>query len=213
MEKAKIEEIIDRFQTTFDKYHKLFFLEYYPLFSTKQYDFGSREMNDLGMKCQAYLSMLGPTAKARMNFIGFRQLFAFDNEVDWYSWKIWINENKISHTQYLSISMRIDTELKRMRLFLSENMWDAYCSLNEDEFSVSYLTYEDFQEKTLIEDENELRDEHNLSTKSSNIQLIVNNHPEKIEEQFFSNIEHLEKRTSILANIATFVARVSGIKL
>lgn len=147
MKQEKLLELVEKFQKSFDKYH-LLFLENYPLFSRKEFDFGSRELNDLSVKCQAYITMLGKTAKARMNYIGFHQLFAFDNEVDWYSWRIWIKENEVNHTQYLSISVRIDTELKRMRTYLEEDMWEAYCSLSEDEYSVSYLRYEDFRPVT-----------------------------------------------------------------
>lgn len=210
MQREKVLELIEKFQESFNQYHKLF-LENYPLFSTKEYDFGSRDLNDLGIKCQAYMTMLGETPKARMNYLGFRQLFAFDNEVDWYSWKIWINENKVDHTQYLSISMRIDTELKRMRGFLEEDMWEAYCSLEEDEYSVSYLRYENFRSPDV--EQNDDYDDPNNSENATNIQVVVNNHPEKVEEQMFSNIEHIEKKTSILANIATFVARISGVKI
>ncbi|EZH82276.1 hypothetical protein AU05_08250 [Ectopseudomonas composti] len=210
MQQKRALELIEKFQESFNQYHKLF-LENYPLFSTKDYDFGSRELNTLGIKCQAYMTMLGKTAKARMNYIGFRQLFAFDNEVDWYSWKTWINKNRVDHTQYLSISMRIDTELKRMREFLKEDMWEVYCSLEENEFSVSYLRYEDFQPVDFKQNEN--LDNPGNPGSSTNIQVILNNHPEKVEKQMFSNIERIEKNTSILANIATFIARISGVKI
>lgn len=210
MQRERVLELIEKFQESFNQYHKLF-LDNYPLFSTKEYDFGSRELNDLGIKCQVYMTMLGGTAKKRMNYIGFRQLFAFDNEVDWYGWKIWINENRVDYTQYLSISMRIDTELKRMREFLKEDMWEAYCSLEENEYSVSYLRYEDFQPAGFEQNDN--RDDSDNSGSSTNIQVVVNNHPEKVEKQMFSNIEHIEKKTSILANIATFIARISGVKI
>ena len=139
--------------------------------------------------------MLGPTAKARMNFIGFQQLFAFNNEVDWYNWKIWINQNQIDYTQYLSISVRIELELNRMRVFLQEDAWESYCSLREGENSVSYLHYKDFQPEEAEAQENSID-----GTGSFEDQPKIN-HPEK---EFYSNIEHVEKQTSILANIATF---------
>jgi len=211
MQREKASELIEKFQECFGQYHKLF-LENYPLFSREEFDFGSRELNGLGIKCQSYITMLGPTAKARMNYIGFCQFFAFDNEVDWYSWKIWIKENKVDHTQYLSISMRIDTELKRMCVYLEEDMWETYCSLAEDEYSISYLQYEDFRPDE-IEQCNDNDSNSDDSGKSTNIQVVVNNHPEKTEEEMFSNIEHMEKKTSILANIATFIARISGMKI
>jgi len=207
MQRERALELIEKFQESFNQYHKLF-LDNYPLFSNKEYDFGSRELNDYGIRCQAYMTMLGETAKARMNYLGFCQFFSFDNEVDWYNWKIWINENKVDYTQYLSISMRIDTELKRMREFLEEDMWEAYCSLAEDEYSVSYLRYEDFRPPSVEQDNYE----HSGSNDSGGA-TNVNHQPEKIEEKMFSNIEHIEKKTSIMANIATFVARISGIKI
>lgn len=210
MNREIVEEIVEKFQTSFNQYHELF-LDNYPLFSTEEYDFGSRELNALGIKCQAYISMLGETAKSRMNYIGFKQFFAFDNVVDWYSWKVWIKKNKIDHTQYLSISMRIETELKRMRVFLQEDMWNAYCNLDEGEYSVSYLHYEDFKPDS---PESESGNEQKIgSVVQPNIHVVVNNHPEKIEEKLFSNIEYMEKKTSILANIATFIARISGLKI
>ena len=210
MDRNKIEEIIEKLQTSFNKYHKLF-LDNYPLFSRKEYDFGSRDMNDLGIECQSYLSMLGSTAKARMNHIGFNQLFAFDNEVDWFSWQRWINKNKIDHTQYLSVSLRIETELKRMRFFLKEDMWEAYCNLEKDEYSVSYLNYEDFQSEVVEVPECGVQTVDSMN--HSNIHVVVNNHLEKLEKEVFSNIESFEKKTSIMANIATFIARISGIKI
>ena len=211
MRRERTLELIEQFQDSFNQYHKLF-LDNYPLFSRKEYDFGSRELNDLGIKCQAYITMLGETAKARMNYVGFRQLFAFDNEVDWYNWKVWVQENKVDHTQYLSISIRIDTELNRMREFLEEDMWESYCSLTEDEYSVSYLRYEDFRPKD-NETNNDKNGDFDDPSQAANIQVVINNHPEKIEKQMLSKIEYVEKKTSILANIATFAARISGIKI
>lgn len=206
MNREIINNIVDKFQSSLDQYHELF-LHNYPLFSKKEFDFGSRELNDLGIQCQAYLSMLGATAKARMNFIGFQKFVAFDNEVDWYNWKIWIKENEISHTVYLSISMRIDTELKRMRVFLMEDAWESYCSLREDEHSVSYLRYEVFRpEEAMLRDNSD--DSSSISGCSPNIHVVVNNHHEKVEEKFHSNFEHVEKTTGTIANISTFLRQI-----
>lgn len=210
MNTERILELIEKFEESFNKYHKLF-LETYPTFSTQKFDFGSPELNELGIKCQAYLTMLGEKPKARMNYIGFRQFFAFDNPVDWYSWKIWVKDNYVDHTQYLSISMRIDTELKRMKEFLSEDMWESYCSLSEDEYSISYLQYSDFRTETPNETDNDSGDNEDIQ--QTNIQVVVNNHPEQVEGQMFSHIESIDKKTSILANIATFIARISGVKI
>lgn len=210
MDRDKLEEIIDKFQSSFDRYHKLF-LENYPLFSHKEFDFGSRELNDLGIECQAYISMLGSTAKERMKYVGFNQLFAFDNVVDWYNWKLWVNENEVDHTQYLSISMRIETELRRMRFFLKEDMWDAYCNLQANEYSVSYLQYEDFQPKAKEPPEHGVQTADDINHPS--IQVVINNHPEKTEEKVFSNIKRIEEQTSIMANIATFIDRISNLKI
>ena len=207
MKQEKIHNIVDKFQSSFEQYNKLF-LDNYPLFSKKEYDFGSRELNELGIQCQAYLSMLGATAKARMNFIGFQKLVAFNNEVDWYNWKIWITENKINHTLYLSISMRIDTEIKRMRVFLLEDDWEAYCSHSEEEYSVSYLRYKDFQPEESVSEDNSNDGSGGLE-RPQNIQIVVNNHHEQVEEKFFSDYIPAEKVTAILANITTFLKRIS----
>jgi hypothetical protein len=90
-------------------------------------------------------------------------------------------------------------------------MWEAYCNLEKDEYSVSYLNYEDFQPEVVEVPECEVQTVDSMN--HPNIHVVVNNHPEKLEEEAFSNIESFEKKTSIMANIATFIARISGIKI
>ncbi len=83
-------------------------------------------------------------------------------------------------------------------------MGGVYCNLKEDEYSISYSSYDDFQVK-------------NIKSNESGVQGVTNSishtneHLEKVEKDGFSNIDHMEKKTSIMANIATFLARISGL--
>ena len=97
-----------------------------------------------------------------------------------------------------------------MRFFLKENMWEAYCNLKENEYSVSYLSYDDFQSKSFESNKSGMQKVTD-GVNRPNIQVVVNNHPEKVEKDIFSNIDQIEKKTSTMANIATFLARIHGL--
>ena len=108
--------ILETFQIAHDKYFDLL-LKNYPTIPTKDpfAEFGPPELCDFAIEVQSCAISLGPKALERLYHLGFDILYPFDNIVDLYNWRAKVKKERIDHTIYSSIAIRIDAELKRMK--------------------------------------------------------------------------------------------------
>jgi len=196
-----------------NEYFKVF-NKCYPTFydESKGAVFGPSELYKMAIEAEYLLACLGRTAINRMNYLGFDMLFPFNNPVDWFTWKTFIKENSIEHTVYFSISIRLATEIKRMELHLENDAWNEYCELSEHEFSVSKSRYSElFFDEGHEDKENSERSNHAQNVQNIHIGEISYN--KKTEEKAVSNLDKLEKGTSIwsnIANAASTIAKATG---
>lgn len=169
------------------------------------FNFGSEKLNNMAIECQSLLVMLGPTAQKRLIKIGFEKLVPFDNDVEWYRWSQLIKDERVNPTIYVSIHFRINAEIQRMEHFLEQEMWGAYCQNLNDEYLVSFEKYDIWKPVEPLCDSNVVGQATNV--------VINNSYPQSSEKELYSNLGKIEKKTAIWANIATFLARVAGIKI
>jgi len=193
------------------------FNQFYPTFydENKGGVFGPSELYEMAIEAEVLLTSLGKTAVKRLQYLGFDLLFPFNNPVDWYNWKIFIEEKKINHTIYFSVSTRVATEFKRMELHLENDTWESYCELSESEFSVPKERYSGlFADKV-----NDVHIENNSDPVTQNVHHInigEFSYNEKIEQQAVSNLNALHKQTGIWSNVASVastVMKATGIKI
>lgn len=203
---TKYIKVVEDLKNTIDAYLKLF-LEHYPLLVQEDTPFCPYELHKLAIKAQCQLSMLGQKAKNRLSYIGFNELFPFDNPVDWYNWKKMIKEKNIDHTIYASISIRVDSEIERIILFLSYNNWDTYNNLSDNEYLVSKKRYE----KLFSQKDNDTKkntEEKQITTREhiriDNINVSLNTEKEAVD-----NLDKLHKKTSTISNIVDIVANTT----
>jgi len=135
-------EVIELLQQAHDEYFGLL-IKNYP---TQRDDdisgsFGPPEMCALAIEVHSCAIALGASALNRLNHIGLSDLYPFDNPVDFYGWREVVRKNKISHTIYASIAIRIDSELKRMRKVIEVGGSVSYEALPSDVFLVSKERY------------------------------------------------------------------------
>lgn len=141
-----IEQTLDKLKMLDDEYFKDL-MEYYPKIFMKEDTPVPNNICEKAINVQTLLTMLGETAFARMKYIGFDVLYPFDNPIDSFSWKENVKEKKVPHTLYFSISIRMESELKRMHQYIANDAWDAYCALSESEFLVSKVDISSTSEK------------------------------------------------------------------
>lgn len=103
------------------------------------------ELCDLSLKVQTLLTMLGDKATARMMYLGFDLVYAFDNPVNWHSWASKIIDNNVDQSNYMTISTEIESEFKRMEYYLENSAWNVYNDLPTELFI-------DYKSKTKYKD-------------------------------------------------------------
>lgn len=162
----------------------------------------SNSLFDLVIRAQVLVSILGETARKRLNHIGFDMLYPVDNSVDWYLWAVDVQENETSHTIYCSIAMRIDSELSRMAHFIEKTKWDEYQKLPSDEFLVSKSMY--LSEPQGIENSEKETSQVTHGTQEINFN-IENMH----EKEAIATIEKVHKSSSISSNILNSISKAS----
>ena len=201
-------KIVADLKAAIDDYFKLF-LENYPLLVQENNTFGCAELYKVAIKAQCLACMLGEKAKKRLNYIGFSELFSFDNPVDWSNWKSGIVEKQIDHTIYASIAIRIDAELERIMFFLENGNWDAYNNFSCTEFLVSKTKYEVFfatelKNSPLAQD----KLEKNISTPEEHISIQNINVSLETEKEAINNLDKMHKKSSTISNIVNVVSKI-----
>lgn len=195
--------ILTAFQEAHDKYFRLL-LKHYPLFSKDGplEEFGPPELYDLAIEVHSCAIALGPKACERLCYLGLDLLYPFDNPVDHYNWRAQVKKERINHTTYASIAIRIDAELKRMRHIFSLDAEVAYAAMPTEKFLVSKERY-----KLIIAPE-ERKQENNITApnaSASTMHIETVNVQYAADSQAVSKLEKLEKETAIGSNFSNII--------
>jgi len=195
-------EILDVFQAAHDDYFRVM-LKHYPSFSTGKIfeEFGPSELCDLAIQVHACAIALGASVRNRLLYLGLDLLYPFDNPVDMYNWRVRVKAEKIDHSTYASIAIRIDAELKRLRQVLAFGMDGTYDTLPEDTFLVSKQRYSLSEAK-----ETPREADKPLQQVSQNTHIETVNVHYPADAQAVSKLEKLEKETTIGSNFSNIVS-------
>ncbi|MFW9266218.1 hypothetical protein ACLK1G_03365 [Pseudomonas sp. NR3] len=191
--------ILDAFEAAHDKYFHLM-LEHYPTFRTAEPNggFGPPELITLAIEAHSCAIALGPKALKRLCYLGLDVLYPFDNIVDLYNWRVKVKKEKIEHTTYASIAIRIDSEIDRMRRVFSLGAYDSYEALPTEEFLVSKLRYSASPQNVSAVEAPQEMPAPTMRVDTINVQYAA-------DSQAVSNLEKLEKETSIGSNLSTII--------
>jgi hypothetical protein len=193
MDKLDISNLL---QAAHDKYFRLLMKNYPTLQNDDTFaDFGPPELCDLASEVQSCAIALGSTALARLNHVGLAVLYPFDNPVDLYNWRHHVKSNRIDHTTYASIAIRIDAELKRFRRTLQLGDQAAYDALSEDLFLVSKERYSPAQPPAA----------HAQPRQSPSFHIETLNITHAADSAAVSNLEAFEKKTTVWSNISNVI--------
>ncbi len=205
-------EILDELTDCLKEYFECF-IKYYPdsLSQKDETIFGPNELYQLSIKAHCLRAMLGAECVKRLNHIGFDEYIPFDNPVDWYNWKIEINEKKIPRETYLSIGIRIDSELERLRFFIEREQFGSYENLSYGRYFVSKERYFESSAK----DNKQIHEEVNPQSKDGKIESCGNvantNNNATSEKEAISNLDKLHKKSSIITSWLNILAKLSGL--
>lgn len=193
-------QILETLQSTQDKYVSLL-MKSYPTFPSDSLyaDFGPPELCDLATQAHACAVALGTTATKRLFYIGFDVLYPFDNPVDLYSWRSNTKNNRVDHAMYLSIALRIDSEIKRMRQIIQFGGEAAYDELPTDLLLVSKDRYE-FASPT-NEQAGQARSLNTQAARETEALKKINAE----ESNAIKRLESLEQKTTIWANVSNIL--------
>jgi hypothetical protein len=138
-------EILDTLESAHGEYFRLL-LKTYPARpgapSAPAAEFGPPELCDLAIGAQSAAIALGPVAIRRLIHLGFDLLYPFDNPVDLFNWRVHVREQRIDHSLFAAIAIRIESEIKRMRLVLKMNGEREYDALDTGTLLVSAERYD-----------------------------------------------------------------------
>ena len=211
---TSLQDILNEIKVLDKEYFDIFMKEY-PLLISKEKEqiFGSAELIEKAIEIQVLVTLLGETALKRMNYLGFNYIYPFDNPVDWYNWKENIINNKVSHTIYLSMSLRMVSEIKRMESYLERDNWDAYNQLSESEFLTSKNRYKQHFEQSIasVKSPSDTNETNNLKEQKININNFHYN--QKVEDKAVGNLDRIQKHSSIWSNIINVASKIIGIKI
>lgn len=196
--------ILDNFQAAHDKYFNLL-LKHYPTIPTDEpfTEFGPPELCDLAIEVQSNAICLGPKALERLCHLGLDVLYPFDNVVDLYNWRAMVKKERVDHTIYASIAIRIDSELKRMRRIFSLAADTAYEAVSTETFLVSKARYASDSSP----EENKESGSYPRSEAPAGTHIDVLN-VYAADSQAISQLENLEKGSSIASNISNVVSTI-----
>jgi len=162
-------------------------------------DFGTPELCELAIEAQACAISLGPKALQRLNFIGFDELYSFDNPVDMYNWRMKVRNDKIEHATYASIAIRIDAEIKRLDCISQLGGEEAYDELEVGFLLVSKARYQSLKGSS---ERSSLSVPTNTSS-TINIHTLNMNHP--ADSQAVDRLEEFERKTTIWSNVSNII--------
>ena len=196
MDKA---QIISGLQAAHNEYFSLL-MKHYPGFAHSHLlaDVGPPELCALAVEVQSSAIALGPRALARLNYIGLSVLYPFDNPVDLYNWRNYVQTNRIDHTTYASIAIRIDQELKRLSRVLELGGVASYEALSDDTFVVSKDRYAEFESKKSTQDKTGAAERPSVHIGAVNI-------GNPVDAPAVAQLEELEKKTAVWSNVSNVV--------
>jgi len=136
-------EILDTFESAHGEYFRLLVKTYPSPVDTAPAApaFGPPELCELAIQAQAAAIALGPAAIGRLLHLGFDLLYPFDNPVDQHIWRAHVRDHAIDRTLYAAIAIRVESEIKRMRLVFKMEGDGAYEALADDTLLVSKRRY------------------------------------------------------------------------
>ncbi|NIR49076.1 hypothetical protein GWO43_11515 [candidate division KSB1 bacterium] len=86
----------------------------------------SEAIIELSNKIICLVATYGKPFHDRLNYLGLYEYIPYDNPVDWYNWKLDIQEKEYPREMYWSIATRIDYELGRAKWFIERDLWESY---------------------------------------------------------------------------------------
>ena len=136
-------EILDTLESAHGEYFRLLVKTYPTPADTAPAApaFGPPELCELAIQAQAAAIALGPAAIGRLLHLGFDLLYPFDNPVDQHNWRAHVRDHAIDRTLYAAIAIRVEAEIKRMRLVFKMEGDGAYEALADDTLLVSKQRY------------------------------------------------------------------------
>lgn len=208
MEKEQLLNEIENFKNCIDKYVTIF-MQNYPTEETKKSTYAPENLLELAIEAQSILAIFGSHATKRFKYIGFFELFYFDNPVDWHAWKYKVIEKNIDFSGYASITFRIDAEIERMKVLLNKDLFQTYENLTTENYLVSKNKY--FNQAPVLE-ENKKTDDALLP--NIHINIIQNDENEKkalqstVEEK---ELDSTHKKVSIFSNSMNIFSKFMGL--
>jgi len=200
---------IDSFKDCINKYIKVF-MENYPTEGTKKETFAPQSLFELAIEAQTTLAIFGTHATKRFEYIGFFELFYFDNPVDWHAWKYKVIKEDVDFSSYASISFRIEAEIERMRVLLEKDSFDNYQNLTIENYLISKNKY--FKKDLPATKSSDTQD--NSMMQNVNINIVQNDQNEKkafidlFKEQKEKELDENNKKTSIISNIVNILSKM-----
>lgn len=203
--------IIEKFQSAHDHYFDLL-TKHYPSIPTDApfADFGPPELCSLAIEVHACVIALGATARERLCYLGLDFLYPFDNPVDLFNWRVLVKKEKIEHSTYASIAIRIDSELKRLRRVLELGGEASYANTPTEAFLISKSRYKAIASTSAIDKDAAAPPAPQSSPPATQIGT-VNNYYYPADSTAVNQLEKLEKGTSIWSNISTIAGFVRSI--
>ncbi|MGL6313044.1 hypothetical protein [Vibrio sp. WXL103] len=204
--------ILDDLEECLEQYFKIF-LEYYPKsWSHNDADaFAPDELYQLSIRAHCLRAMLGSYCVDRLTYIGFDELIPFDNPIDWYNWAAFIRDNRVPREKYLSIGIRIDSELKRIRFLIEREGCDDYKNLSFGQYMVPTSVSDQKDTKDVVERAlivEECDEEKDKVLDFGQFQL---NQQSLYEQEAISNLDKLHKKSSIISSWLTMIAKPFGL--
>ncbi|WP_371181106.1 hypothetical protein [Xanthomonas sacchari] len=197
-------EIICKLESAHNEYFDLFLKNYPKQSDEDNYrDFGPAKLYELAIEVHACATALGPRAFERLHYVGLDFLYPFDNLVDFYSWRVNVKKNDVSHTIYAAIAIRIDSELQRMRRILELGGDIAYDALQKKAFLVSKNRYEITKDATGAP---KARPPNAPEATCLQPSIALEKSLPDTDHQAVSKLERLEASTAIGAHVSAIVS-------
>lgn len=131
--------VIQQLKKSHTDYTKLFIMRYPTMGDASPWQ--DQTLYDLAINTSACAIALGTKALMRLRIIGFDKLYAFDNPVDHFTWRLHVREQQVCQTIYASIIERINAELDRLETILSLGGECGYDDMPENLFLISKDKY------------------------------------------------------------------------
>ena len=213
-------DILNKLEKCLEKYFSIF-IEYYPdaLSMKDSRDFAPGDLYQLTIEAHCLTAILGKSCVERLNYVGFDEYISFDNPVDWYNWAAKVRELKIPKEVYLSISIRIDSELKRIRFLIENEQFNSYENLKYSNYLKPKERYKEFRNsltaegdpKKVISDVDYTHTNIMTSTEQCKQSTTVDSVDNKgSEQEAINNLDRLHKKNSIITSWLAILSKLIG---